>query len=111
VTVFLDAGENTVKVEALLGALGYKVVRRFVRQCRSIDAQIERLAEPLSGGERETLLAMLVTDDAPSHGRLVGVDEARAHRRETDVLAKLGARGRLELLQRIVGLKQRRGHG
>ncbi len=109
--VYLEAGESTEKVAAILGALGYQVVRRFVRRRLIIDQQLERLARPLAAADRETLHAMLVTDDAQQHARLVGVDEGQARRREEWVLIKLHARDRLELLRRIAGLEAGwRGH-
>lgn len=102
--VYVDAGEHTEKVHALLGALGYQVVRRFVRRGGSVDAQIDKLERRLAASDRDTLHAMLVTDDAGGHARLLGIAEAKAKRREEWVLFKLGARSRLDLLRRIAGL-------
>lgn len=105
--VYLEVAEDgqAERIEALLGALGYEVLRTFKRQRRRIEAQFEALARGLSADERETLHAMLVTDDHHAHARLVGVEARRAEVREERVLFKLHAANRLALLRRLAGVK------
>lgn len=103
-----DQDEQATKISALLGALGYDAVRTFQRQQHRIERQFEELAQRLSADERATLHAMLVTDNAAEHARLVGVEERRAERREVWLLFKLNARDRLELLRRLAGVRRQR---
>lgn len=96
--------EQARYLEAVLGALGYEVER--VPDLGSVvQARAEQLAAQLDPALAEVMHAMLVTDDAASVARMLGMSIEAATYREQGVARTLGVRGRLDLLRRLAGIE------